>query len=530
MKTHESSPLRSRSELLRFGRWCRRPRVLGYGLFGLAILATLLGVLYLVINWRGQRAWQRAEAALKARGIETDFAVYVPARIPDADNFALHPFFKPLFDFKEGTQEWRDREAYQRRTEHGRALAVRTGLANWSLAVPTDLRLWWESTPAGEATGTNAQDVGSALGPAATARAVQELLRPYGAELDDLIASVRGKRCRFPVAYDAEPVFGILLPHLAELRKVGLLARIRAEACLVEGDTRGAAAAVLFLLDLCDTVKSEPLLISQLVRCVIAEDAISLLWQGMREHRWDTEQLEVFENRLAGLAFQPELHRALMAEHAGGLRAIDEARRAPGLFAAMLEEGDGSDYPMSLGLLWRAIPQGWFDYEKVEFSRLYTVSTIEPTTGEAGRIDARAVGRAQSELEQDLTLNPVERVLRHRVLSSMLVPALGRVVQRTVFAEAATGMTGAACALERYRLANGNYPDALDTLVGGTVAALPLDPLTGKPFLYRKVSEERFVLYSVGWNLEDEGGRVVQDKTARRVKFTEGDWVFQFDR
>ena len=43
-----------------------------------------------------------------------------------------------------------------------------------------------------------------------------------------------------------------------------------------------------------------------------------------------------------------------------------------------------------------------------------------------------------------------------------------------------------ACALERYRLANGQFPETLDALVPKFVAKLPTDVITGTPLKYRR--------------------------------------------
>jgi hypothetical protein len=77
-----------------------------------------------------------------------------------------------------------------------------------------------------------------------------------------------------------------------------------------------------------------------------------------------------------------------------------------------------------------------------------------------------------------------------------------------------------ACGLERYRLAHGQYPETLDTLVPQFVEKLPHDIVGGQPLKYHRTADGQFVLYSVGWNEKDDGG--VPSKTA-----TDGDWVWR---
>ncbi len=62
-------------------------------------------------------------------------------------------------------------------------------------------------------------------------------------------------------------------------------------------------------------------------------------------------------------------------------------------------------------------------------------------------------------------------------------------------------------ALSVFRAENGHYPEKLDELVPGMVAALPIDIFSGKPPIY-KADDDRagFLLYSVGQNGVDDGG------------------------
>ena len=60
-------------------------------------------------------------------------------------------------------------------------------------------------------------------------------------------------------------------------------------------------------------------------------------------------------------------------------------------------------------------------------------------------------------------------------------------------------------ALKAYKTKYGSYPENLKQLVPGILPSLPLDPFTGKDFIYRKEGKG-FIVYSVGRNLKDDGG------------------------
>jgi hypothetical protein len=85
------------------------------------------------------------------------------------------------------------------------------------------------------------------------------------------------------------------------------------------------------------------------------------------------------------------------------------------------------------------------------------------------------------------------------------------------------------CALKRYRLAHGQYPETLDGLVPQYVEKLPRDIIGGRPLNYRRTDNGQFVLYSIGWNEKDDGGTVVlTDSKPPRVNLDKGDWVWEY--
>src|SRR5208283_2844567 len=84
-----------------------------------------------------------------------------------------------------------------------------------------------------------------------------------------------------------------------------------------------------------------------------------------------------------------------------------------------------------------------------------------------------------------------------------------------------------ACALERFRLAHGNYPETLDALPPQFITALPHDLINGQPLHYRRTDDGRFVLYSVGWDEKDDGGQTAFTKSGS-VDRNNGDWVWRY--
>jgi hypothetical protein len=68
---------------------------------------------------------------------------------------------------------------------------------------------------------------------------------------------------------------------------------------------------------------------------------------------------------------------------------------------------------------------------------------------------------------------------------------------------------GLACRL--YKNTNGRYPESLEALVPGHLSEVPIDPFTGKPFVYRREGEG-FIVYSLGSNEKDDDWTWKEDK------------------
>jgi len=86
--------------------------------------------------------------------------------------------------------------------------------------------------------------------------------------------------------------------------------------------------------------------------------------------------------------------------------------------------------------------------------------------------------------------------------------------------------TGLACRLYKSRM--GHYPDDLEALVPGILKEVPIDPFTGRAFVYRREGEG-FVVYSLGTNEKDDGGQSTFN-VSRLVMFEDDDLVWREDR
>jgi hypothetical protein len=67
-------------------------------------------------------------------------------------------------------------------------------------------------------------------------------------------------------------------------------------------------------------------------------------------------------------------------------------------------------------------------------------------------------------------------------------------------------------AIRRFRLEHGKDPETLAELVPKILHTVPIDPFSGKPLIYRP-RPEGYLLYSVGFDRVDDGGRHFPERT-----------------
>jgi hypothetical protein len=101
--------------------------------------------------------------------------------------------------------------------------------------------------------------------------------------------------------------------------------------------------------------------------------------------------------------------------------------------------------------------------------------------------------------------NVVDSGERGGMLTRILMPAFGGLIQNETRHLAHLRATQTALAVQRYRLTEGRLPQSLDNLVPAYMEVVPTDPFDGQSLKYRTL-ETGFVVYSIGYDLTDDGG------------------------
>lgn len=507
------------------------------GLIALVWILSLSALYYGVADWRDRHAWNEYRQKYEAHVAPLELQAYVPKPIPDSDNFAAIPFVQTWFGSN------RDSNLLNRDTWSQAGKLMSTNWRSEKSRRFLDLVGWQEAfaavrskaeTPKGGFQTDNLELASRAQ----AAPAVLDGLKDDEAAFEELRAASARPDARYPVVYDLDNPWGILLPHLWAIKFTCLRLQIKASAELALGQNEKALEDVKLLLYLTDTLKTEPFLISYLVRAACLHIAIRPIWEGLAEHHWTDAQLQQLQARLEAYDFLADMQSSLRSERAAGVLTVDLLRKKGlDLLATFEDEASPVKFDQQqkalLGLLGRMMPAGWYDQEKLHYCELYDdefrgIVDVSSRRVFAGRITTNgSKSGAFAKSNGDFAYGTPTRgmwhaIFHHDIMAALLLPSLARIPIRAAAAQTDADQAAIACALERYRLANGQFPGDLQALVPRFAAHLPNDLITGEPYIYRRSDDDLFVLYSVGWNEKDDGGT----PGATMFDETAGDWVW----
>jgi hypothetical protein len=554
--------------------WLRAWRYL-FWLLGIVLAITLF---YVVENWRGEAAWEKYRREMAARGEPIELSAVIPPEVDDADNFAMTPFLATRFSFQPGVPQHQaapgsgpaqgfaprydaaaqalDQPKEHRTVRFNSWTSEQSDLSAWcrafqqppvsasarsAAAVAAIQRRYGLKSPAagparpaapaqgrgatGADSGAEKPGTAAGMGLREAASGVLAGLEECRPVFEELRSASRRPRSRFKIDYTGANPAEILLPHLATLKQLSQVLKLRASAELALGRTDEAFDDVMLMLDLSEASREEPMLISHLVRIAQFHLAIQPLAEGLAGHQWSEAQLRRLEDRLGRLDFCADARRALHGERVlCGCGVIDFVRRSRG---GSPWETDSGPSKLLAEVLLRIAPSGWFDLEELNLCRDFDGGVLAGIDVPGRQIHPAGMDVRRDD-ESGLREGHPESylILSHRFFAALFVPGMAGAAQRPAYAQTAADLAAIACALELWRLAHGQFPETLDSLVPGFIDQLPHDIINGQPLKYHRTAEGRFVLYSVGWNQTDDGGTVGLTADGKRVDPRTGDWVW----
>jgi hypothetical protein len=495
------------------------------------LIGSAVVLFYTVELWRGKRAWARIVEEAARQGQSLDPKTLTPAPVPDDQDFAKAPMFAALHEAVRLNQKepnlgpLRELVAWSSQT----SLSSRTfDPAPWLEAKSTDLLFWARDFikrppfQGGQEPSvvvvTNENEIGI------DSKVILQALTPLDGLIDEMRAYSQRPYCRLPYNYD----FPILSRQHSEnvIPACLRLLRLRASAELASGKTDEAGRDLDLILRLADYQFQQPECYSLELHAYSLADALQPLWEGMLSHRWNATQVEGFQRRLQEI--QPMSHysrlsRFIALSHAGMIETIAPTKRME------RPEWDGFAPEDRQVRFWLQLvfPVGWSLQDQSAIlgewlrHRAQLILTQNFTTVDLPeRAAAFELMRHSSDPLFPVFVVPV-MVERNKMLREFLS-----------FDQTFMTLATVACGLERHFLSKAVYPERLEALAPEFLEVLPLDPMSKAPLRYRRGTDAGFMLYSIGFNGNDDQGKPSPRRTHRSwiignvFDLSENDWVW----
>jgi hypothetical protein len=242
------------------------------------------------------------------------------------------------------------------------------------------------------------------------------------------------------------------------------------------------------------------------------------VYEGLAQRRWSDAQLMELERALAKLDFLADFQLAMKGEKIFAIQSIEKQRITREY--KTVDDRSGTNKIITVSL--RLTPSAFFYQNELAFAQMHQ-QYILPLVDQTNRIVAPAALReAQAAVQVQM-----KHYSPYKVQALMVFPAIASGVKKFAMIQSQVDLARVACALERFYLAHGNYPETLGALVPQFIEKLPHDIIGGQPLHYRRTEGGKFLLYSVGWNETDDGGQVAFTKSGS-VDREKGDWVWQY--
>jgi hypothetical protein len=478
-----------------------------------AIVAVLLMVLlYVEEDWRGAHELAAAKQRWQDAGYSLNLTDYFPPSVPDDQNLASLPVFR-LEPDPDHPGELSSRQLHEATAgyQHGGALNDYKDTEDLAtLVAKAYARMFPGKTPP------------------VSSLAQLEALYPILTELR--AAAATHPVFHLQVDYSGQPIWNRSITHLTSPLIAAKLASYDGLLALREKQPQVALDDITLMCEFARGEGTEPSFVGGLIEVGMCTYTHEVLNEGLTRHAWNDEQLAAIQGELKRvdcLALYQFDTRGEVATYS--LPRYESCRRGPAAVALMLGWAPNSAKDgVRATLLWCIWASGWWDMNAAQTANLM-FRNIQCADPKSRRVDPELSLKLEWEFEKSKVWPGVFAPWNILYASNMgvLVGSVKKFAQGQVRLDE----DRIACGLERYRLAHGTYPETLDDLVPACIDELPHDVMNGEPYHYRLNADGTVLLYSVGWNQIDDGGKVGHNKyVPTEIDYETGDWVWPMFR
>jgi len=157
---------------------------------------------------------------------------------------------------------------------------------------------------------------------------------------------------------------------------------------------------------------------------------------------------------------------------------------------------------------WGFLPAGWVDVMRARYLNRYLaiIRSLYHPDGTRIYLDVPPVSEPEESFFSRLEV--------------IGIPRMSKVSEAAARVQTHVDMTRIGCALKRYHLSEGMYPESLGDLAPDWIDSIPNEVATGLPFLYRLAADGSYRFWSRGLDRDDDLGNPVEKWNS------DGDWIW----
>lgn len=317
------------------------------------------------------------------------------------------------------------------------------------------------------------------------------------------------------------------IPNFVVMRWVAQMQAMRAQCHLLLNQPGEAVDDLTMVRDICHILEHRPdghpiTLVEAMINVAIQGVYVAVVQDGFRLHAWREQDLAAIQKQLE----QTDLHVPVFASFEDEEIATVRNGERPDFMKNIVGDRKIYGQPTTFrdrlqAWAYSFMPRGWA-YENVKVA----VELDQKCFQALSRTNEQAFPAAVQQIQNE-TSAVLSRNLLFTMLASIAVPNFTKAFQAYAYNQTLVNQGQIACALERYKLANGSYPDTLDKLTPNFIETFPPDLIGGQPLQYHRTDDGNFLLYSVGWNGKDDGGTITYDHQGKEDR-NQGDWVWHY--
>ena len=448
--------------------------------------------------------WKAAAALAAEHGINVTLPRATVKSVPEMENFMAHPFFRPFLDAEKSTELDGLRDFYEvirpclprtaEAADSGHSADLFGALEALDSSLPGLMR---------KTAGKNS--VGEKL-----LSAIDQTRIPW----HDLATAAGRPSSQLPPVGSTAPEDDYTAPENTLKTPHGiveflLIANLRTLAAIEAGKPETARESLLIQMRIADSFRATPYLLHAILGNAFHGLILNQLRTGMAQRFWQPADLDWIAGWLSRFDGSAELKAAFESEINFELSSITFTERNPGAadrqYAAMAEILGAEN----TGNILAPFSQKWLCFLRGRTEPLYRLAPPAVFQWWCACTVSTSCKKQLSPLKKNGLLGlafpdePDESVPDFFSQEKLTLSFLKNEARIRLFLTARV--------LHEWHAIHQNFPETLASLHSFRIDAVQTDPFSTQPLIYHRLSSTACRLYSVGADLQDDGGSLMQD-------------------